>query len=97
MKTATAMCKYLIAGVLVAFGFLAIPAQVFADGDNCESVYGGGEVCGETTDEEEIPEVEVVEAGLEDFNFMLMALLAGTAGAVFYSLSRFTRHVYILD
>jgi len=97
MKTATAMCKYLIAGALVAFGFLVVPAQVFADEVNCTTSYGGGVVCGETTEDEEIPEVEVIEAGFEDVNFMLVALLAGTAGAVFYSLSRLTRHVYILD
>jgi hypothetical protein len=94
MKTATAKVMIFIAGVIIALGLLAIPVKADEGTQEvtCVSVYGGGVVCGETTEE-----VEVVEAGIEDINFMVVAQLAGMAGALFYLLSQLTKRVYILD
>lgn len=85
------MKKLLVAATLFAFSTLPVYAETVR---TCSSVYGGGEVCGETTTTTTTH--TVVETGVSDNQ--MIKLLLGLAGAAVLAttLYKLTYKSYIL-
>ncbi|MFH2085201.1 MAG: hypothetical protein ABII21_00185 [bacterium] len=85
--------KRLIALVVMSFVFAsAVSAETVR---TCSSVYGGGEVCGETTSTTTTVTHEVVETGFADGTLVKMLLGTFGAAAVATILYKLTYKSYI--
>lgn len=80
---------------LTLLALVAVPAHAETV-RTCSSVYGGGEVCGETTTTTETITHEVVETGLADNQAFRILLSIAGAAALATGLYKLTYKNYIL-
>lgn len=90
------MKKVLIAALIVVSSFLMAGSVRAEDVRTCSSVYGGGEVCGETTTTTTTVTHEVVETGASDSEVFTLIGSFALAALVATGLYKLTYKSYIL-
>lgn len=86
------MKKLIVIATIFAFSALSVRAETVR---TCSSVYGGGEVCGETTTNVTV-EHKVVETGASDNQILKLILSVAGAAIVATGLYKMTYKIYFL-
>jgi hypothetical protein len=109
MMPLSAKSKNIVAALIMALG-LMVAGNVQASGDTetkvtekqvCVTQYGGGTDCTtekieETVNRENVTH-DTVKAGIEDVNFMALAIAAGVVGLSLMGAAKLTQRLYWLD
>ncbi len=87
--------KRLIALVIMLFVFASTASAETVR--TCSSVYGGGEVCGETTTTTTTIEHKTVNTGINDLELWQVLAIMATLASISTLLYKLTYKFYILD
>lgn len=88
--------KKLMVSIWLLMALVLVPSAKAETVRTCSSVYGGGEVCGESTTTV-VVEHEPVEAGILDSQLLGAFVVLGAMGVVATFLYKFSYRWYIFD
>jgi|GEM_PF-1101911 len=88
--------KKLMALIVLVSAIVLAPVAKAETVRTCSSVYGGGEVCGESTTEV-VVEHKTVEAGISDLQMWQVIAILGGVGMAATILYKFSYRWYLFD